>query len=478
MCGIVFLAGPQARDRIARCVMRLRHRGPDDQSVWVDGDLAMGFARLEINGAGTLGRQPYERGALVGAINGEIYNHRELTAAYDLVPSSCDTHVVLPLTEQLGPRVIDELDGFYAAVVLRTSSREMLCLRDHMGKKPLFVGRSGNEIFIASEIKVFDEVQWFELLPRGASSVDLKTGQVQQIADHRAVEPRGSLSKIFEDAVRKRLPSPEQPVGLFLSGGLDSSLIAASVAMYRDDATYFTLGATDSPDQRAVKAVVDALGLKDVRAVSLPAPEIIPDLIRRVVFTTESFNPSIVSNGLATYLLAEAAHEAGIKVVLTGEGADEFFGGYHTFARDEPWSRMRSHLINDMHFTELRRLDLCCMAHSVEARCPFLDREVRRYSDGLDFDEFYGDEENKVSLRRCFEGVLPPEVIHRKKLSFDVGSGIRREVVDYLRRNARRERDELRAVWRECFSFDESNPYFHAYPAFDAAIDARGAVPR
>ncbi len=478
MCGIIFLAGPRAGARINGCLERLRHRGPDDQSVWAEREVALGFVRLEINGEGALGRQPYQHGDLIGAINGEIYNHHALAMAEDLEAGPCDTHVVLPLVGRHGPRVIDHLDGFYASVVLRTSTREVFCLRDHMGKKPLFVGRSEGEIFIASELKVFDEVEWFEPLPLGYSVVDPQTGRVVRLAEHRALRPEHDLPRLFEDAVRKRMPSPDQPVGVFLSGGLDSSLVAAFVARERDDATYFTLGDADGPDRLAVEAVVDALGLRDVRAVPLPSRESIPELLRRVVWATESFNPSIVSNGLATYLLAEVANDVGIKVVLSGEGADELFGGYHAFRSDDPWREVRRQLIDNMHLTELRRLDLSCMAHGVEARCPFLDRAVRGLSDGLSFHDLYGSEENKVGLRRSFEGVLPSEVLHRRKTSFDVGSGVRGEVVRHLRRNGRSERDELHDIWRQHFSFDPSEPYFHAYPVFDAAIDRRGASHR
>jgi asparagine synthase (glutamine-hydrolysing) len=478
MCGIVMLFGPSAVSRLPSCLNRLRHRGPDDQVTWSSGGLALGFARLAINGDGMHGRQPYEHGDQMGAINGEIYNYRSLAAEHGIGPTSCDTNVVLPLLERFGPRVIDHLDGFYAGVVVRRSSHEVFCLRDHMGKKPLFVGRSASEVFIASELKVFHRVEWFKPLPRGVSKVDLRSGEVVQLAEHQAPESEEGLGALFQAAVLKRLPEANQPVGVFLSGGLDSSLVAAFVARERPDATYFTLGDANSPDWRAVDAVTAALALRDVRPVSLPSRERFPSLLQEIVHATESFNPSIVSNGLATYLLAEAAHDAGIKVVLTGEGADELFGGYHMFGPDDPWRAVRDRLVDDMHQTELRRLDLSSMAHSVEARCPFLDRAVRAFSDRLTFNQLYDRDENKVSLRRTFEGLLPRDVLHRRKTSFDVGSGLRGELVHYLRRDGRTERDELRDVWRRSFSFDESEPYFHAYPVFEAAIDARGATHR
>ena len=474
VCGIVFLAGLQARSRISACVERLRHRGPDELSTWSEGKLALGFARLEINGVGRLGRQPHCQGSLVGAVNGEIYNYRALAAAHNLGTPACDAHVALQMFERRGIGIIEELDGFFSGVVLRPSDGHLVCLRDHIGKKPLFVGRSRQEIFVTSELKALDEIEWFEPLPLGVSSVDAVSGEIRAIAGHHPVLRRTDLVAVLEEAVRKRLPAAEQRVGVLLSGGLDSSIVASFVARHRADATYFTLGDDASSDRQAVEVVSRALQLNDVRVLPLPAHERIPELVRRVVYATESFNPSIVSNGIATYLLCEAVRDAGIKVVLTGEGADELFGGYHVFARCDPWREVRQRLIEDLPTTELRRLDLASMAHGVEARCPFLDRAVRTLSEGLEFDDLYGPDENKVILRRMFGDALPPDVLCRKKSSFDVGSGLRGQVVRYLRRNGRSEREELRDVWREQFAFDASNEYFHAYPVFDAAIDARG----
>lgn len=473
MCGLLLLHGPNADSRLLECLNKLRHRGPDDRVMWSLGSTSLGFTRLAINGFGNIGRQPYHHGNLTGAFNGEIYNHLELSHEH-LLPSTCDTHVILPLFEIYGPRIIDRLDGFYAGVILNLESNEVFCFRDHIGKKPLFIGHSQTEMFISSEFKAFDSIDWFELLPCGVTRVNLNNGLRTTLAKHFVPRVETGVVDLFEKAVRKRMPQPHQPVGVFLSGGLDSSLVAGFVSRIRDDAVYFTLGDTDDLDQQAVKAVVDSLGLNNLHVVPLPSDEQIPSLLKAVVYATESYNPSIVSNGLATYLLANAAHEAGIKVVLTGDGADELFGGYHFFRYYDKWKETRNQLINDMHFTELRRLDMSCMAHSVEARCPFLDREIRGFSDGLDFHEMYDDLNNKVTLRRSFKGIIPQQILYRRKTSCDVGSGIRRKVVRYLRRNGRSERQELEKIWCQFFSYNPENPYFHAYPVFDVFIDNRG----
>jgi asparagine synthase (glutamine-hydrolysing) len=433
---------------------------------------------LAINGVGAVGRQPFRYGNFIGAFNGEVYNHRELEYKYSLSPSECDTEVILPLFQRQGPRVIDQLDGFFAGLAFQLGSRDVFCFRDHIGKKPLFFGRSRTEFFISSELKTFDSIDWFEPLPRGVSRVNLDTGSVATLAAHYIQPVTDNIVDVFDRSVRKRIPQSDQPVGVFLSGGLDSSLIASFVCRLRDDATYFTLGDEDGTDRQAVKAVVNSLGLKDVRVVPLPPAEQMQELLKSVVYATESFNPSIVSNGLATYMLAKAAHEAEIKVILTGEGADELFGGYHLFREGDKWRETRDQLISDMQTTELRRLDMTCMAHSVEARCPFLDRGIRGLSDCLGFHGLYDHGDNKVTLRRSFKGMLPDEVLQRRKVSFDVGSGIRGKVVRYLRRNGKSEKDELREIWHQYFRYDLLHPYFYAYPVFDTLIDRRGEAHR
>ncbi|MCL1080195.1 asparagine synthase [Parashewanella spongiae] len=287
--------------------------------------------------------------------------------------------------------------------------------------------------------------------------------------------PKYNLITSLNNAVKNRLPEVQKPVGIFLSGGLDSSIIAALASKLRPNITYFTLGNESSSDKAMVTKLVKHLELNDVRIIPVPSDELLGSYIAKIVYVTESVNPSIISNGLATYLLAQAASYAGIKVVLTGEGADELFGGYFKYLEPNVLKIKCSNLMADMQYTELRRLDLCTMAHGVEARCPFLDNEIINLSKELEFSDIYSESMNKVILRKSFSSYLPKEVTDRPKVSFDVGSGIRQMVVKYLKRNGRSEREELQEIWEQHFNRTSTNDYFHRYSVFDDAIDRRGS---
>lgn len=475
MCGIIFYYGKLSKDLLYDSLKKLTHRGPDETSIWNDDQAAVGFQRLVINEEGTLGQQPMFLGECISVVNGEIYNHKQLVKEFSLsIEGLCDAKVILPLFEKLGEDFLQVLDGFYSGIIYNPKQRILYSFRDFMGKKPLFVGMSKGSLFITSELKVLEEIEWFKILPKGLAQINLYSGKITVIATHKETNTEDNLYTAMEQAVQKRLPEPNQLVGVFLSGGLDSSIVASFVSKYRKDAIYYILGEGDSLDSSAVPAVIDQFELQNIRRVSLPSDSELPELIRRVVYATESYNPSIISNGLSTFLLAAAASRDGLKIVLTGEGADELFGGYHQFHETDPWRETRQQLISEMHFTELRRLDLSTMAHSIEARCPFLDKQVRCISNHLKYQDLYQDKQNKITLRKAFAAQLPSSIVGRRKTSFDVGSGIREKVVQFLRRNGKSEREELLDIWKELFPYDATETYFYEYPTFDKYIDIRG----
>lgn len=487
MCGILLLHGLSAQKRLPQSLKRLIHRGPDGYKVYnhPGGLTALGFSRLAINDESSKGQQPYTHGELVGATNGEIYNHRALINRFDLpIKSECDTEVILPLFKKLGVKFIYQLDGFYSGVILDSKTDTAFCFRDTVGKKPLFYGYSNGDFFITSELKTFDTIERFEVVPMGVSKIELRSGYLSKVSRNPIQtslirSDENTLRTILMNAVEKRMPPRAQTLGLFLSGGLDSSIIAYLATQIRDDIVFYTLADSNSPDLAYVQLIAGALNIKTLKVISLPSVATLPSLLKAVIYATESYNPSVISNGLATYLLAEAAKRDNIKVVLTGEGADELFCGYHNFRNGEAWRETRLNLIADLHFTELRRLDSCTMAHGVEARCPFLDKSIKTFSDILTYDDFFdnsnGEMVNKKILRNAFGRVLPPRIISRLKTSFDVGSGVRAMIVTYLRKNGKSERSQAKKLWKEQFNFDESLDYFHSYPVFDKAIDRRGS---
>ena len=469
MCGIVVIIG---NGNIETALNKIKHRGLDATKIVHSDNVAVGFNRLAINDKSENGTQPFEFNNLVGVFNGEIYNSDELRKEFSIATkSSSDTEIILPLFEKLGSSVIHHLDGFYSGIIYDIKNKQIFLLRDYIGKKPLFFGTSNNESFIVSELKAIDFISDFQIVPKGFS--ELKNGKINLLENHQIpFVSKDVLKETIVEAVKKRIPKNEKQFGVFLSGGLDSSIIASIVAKYADNVIYYTLGNTD--DLSYVNLLAKQLNLK-IKNVELPKSNELPELIDKIVYHTESYNPSIISNGLATYLLSAEAHKDNLKVVLSGEGADELFCGYPVSKNVNEWFEKRAELIENMYFTELRRLDLASMAHTIEIRCPFLDRKVYSVSNGCKLEDLISDFQGKQILRKAFKDDLPNEILRRNKMSFDIGSGIRKMVVENLTRSRKTEKQQLKEIWNKYFQNSLSdNYYFHSYPTFDKAIEKRG----
>ena len=471
MCGIVAIIG---HSNIENVLHRIKHRGLDSTKILQHKNFSIGFNRLSINDKTSSGMQPFEFKDLIGAFNGEIYNADTLRKTFNIKTSSeSDTEIILPLFEKSGPSIIFHLDGFFSGIIYEKTSERIFFLRDYIGKKPLFLIKSRDALIISSELKAADFIEDFQIIPKGVS--ELINGQISLIQKHRTCFiSKESLKSAIVDAVKKRIPKHEKQFGVFLSGGLDSSIIASIVSQYSDNVVYYTLGNTD--DRDFVDLLSKTFNFQDkVKKINLPEQNELPLLIDKVVYHTESYNPSIISNGLATYLLAEAAHKDGLKVVLSGEGADELFCGYPLSDDATKWFNKRSELINNMHYTELRRLDLASMANTIEIRCPFLDKQVYFAANNCLEKDLISKNQGKFILRQIFSNNLPAEIIQRKKMSFDVGSGIRKLVVEFLRKDGLTEKNALKRIWSRYFPNHLSEiAYFHSYPTFDKAIEKRG----
>ncbi len=478
MCGIVTIIGSNSNSIAITSLARIGHRGKDDSRILSFGNKSFGFNRLAINDYSPTGMQPFEYQNWVGVFNGEIYNAEQLIDKYDLHPySGSDTEIILPLFAKIGSSIIDELDGFYAGLIYDKQKDHYYFIRDYIGKKPLFFGSTKDYSFVTSELKAIDAIEKFIAIPKGFS--ELVNGEIHLLGSHVISSvSEESIEILVQKATLKRIPRKQEKFGVFISGGLDSSIIAYIVAAHSKNVIYYSLATPDSLDYDYVVELVKHLGIdQQTKLVSLPHANEMKSLVEKVVYSTESYNPSIISNGLATYILSQKAHEDGIKVILSGEGADELFCGYRISKDINFCFSKRAELIENMQFTELRRLDLSSMANNIEVRCPFLDRSVFNFSNSLLQTDLFELRQGKKPLRNAFENCLPPSIISREKTSFDVGSGIRKLVVEYLKQFGLSERDSLKRILLKVYNAQiMEHPYFHSYPTFDQIIDNRGVL--
>jgi len=416
---------------------RLRHRGPDGIDFRRVGRSWLGHTRLSIvdlDGGDQPLSDPTGRRWVV--CNGEIYNHRDLR---DRLPgpfrTGSDSEVVLHVVDAWGPEGIAHLRGMYAFCVADADGG-ILAARDTIGVKPLYWARLHGTTIFASEIGCFDPEarDRVDEFPPGhywtpqdglVRFADLGRGE-EPFADRETA--RAKISESLVAAVRARMMA-DVPIGVFLSGGLDSSLVAAIMARHAPETGQrvrsFAAGVADSTDLRAARRVADFLGLEHHERV-YDADEIaavLPDTVRSM----EAYEPSLVRSAVPNYLLAELA-AAHVKVVLTGEGADEIFAGYDYYRDFDDAAALDGELVRSvlgLHNLNLQRCDRVTMAHGLEARVPFLDRDVINVGQRVPVAwRLPGEEgQEKRILREAFQGWLPDDVLWRPKEQFGDGTG-------------------------------------------------------
>lgn len=447
MCGIVAAHGEFDPSQCERMLARLRHRGPDDRD-WIQvGRAWLGHQRLSIvDLAG--GRQPLanEEASRYLVANGEIYNHAQLRSglqARHRFRTGSDNEVALHLVEEGGPAALAHLRGMFALVMASTDG-QLVAARDPVGIKPLYWARQHGTVLFASELKAFDP-QWqpfVETFPPGHYWTPAE-GLVQFAAIPVPATPplqaplEGDLLEQTLTAVRESLIAAVErrmmadvPVGVFLSGGLDSSLVAsiASRMAAREGRRIksFAVGMANSPDLLAARVVAEYLGTEHHERIYTEeeAVAIVPEVIRMM----ESFDPSLVESAVANYMVAKLTAEH-VKVVLTGEGADELFAGYDYLAQFATAEALQGEMVRTveaLHHLNLQRCDRTTMAHGLEGRVPFLDLEMIRLALSLPASWKLRTEgrPEKWLLRMAFTGFLPEEILWRKKLQFNDGSGM------------------------------------------------------
>jgi asparagine synthase (glutamine-hydrolysing) len=342
-----------------------------------------------------------------------------------------DTEVILHMYEEDGVRSVARLDGMFAFIIY--DGNDILVARDPLGIKPLYYSQQDGCLFFASEMKalqgVADTIKEFPAAHYYSSKEGLVQyyylPQIPKWADD-VDEISRELKDNLRRAVAKRWMS-DVPVGCFLSGGLDSSLICAMSKRNFDHLDTFSVGLEEeSPDLIYARKASQFLGTTHHEYAYTPAEvlKVLPD----VIYHLESFDPALVRSAIPTYFVSRLAGEY-VKVILTGEGSDEVFAGYHYFKRFTETQDVHEEalrILNGLHNMNLQRVDRATMAHSIEGRVPFLDIEFVEYAMSIDPElklAGKGKRMEKWLLREAFAGYLPDEIMSRPKMEFAAGCG-------------------------------------------------------
>ena len=441
MCGIAFVRGERDADKIV-CEMldRLAYRGPDGEGRYVDegADAVLGHKRLAIidpKGGAQPILTPDGDAALIA--NGMIYNDKGLRG--DLLAhepalvfrTGSDSEPILHGYRAYGTEIVRRLDGMFAFVLM--AGGRVIAARDPIGIKPLYIGRRGDALYMASEIKALvGHVDTLEEFPPGHlfdDHADMERYYTVPEPRCELMDPEETAALVrdtLERAVVKRLRS-DVPLGAFLSGGLDSSIIAALARRHLDTLHTYAVGLEGSEDLDASRRVAEHIGSKHHEYVIRP-DELVREL-PTILYHLESYDQDLVRSAAPTWFVARIASQS-VKVVLTGEGADELFAGYAYYKKYADRSEMHRELhrsITTMHNINLQRVDRMTMAHGLEARVPFLDLEMidlaMRIDPALKMHRTQTANIEKWILRHGFEDLLPDDIVWRDKAQFDQGSG-------------------------------------------------------
>ncbi|MFZ4105384.1 asparagine synthase B [Flavobacterium sp.] len=446
MCGFLAIIGKGKDELLVRELSkRMAHRGPDESDIYVTpGGHILSHERLSIIDLHS-GKQPIQGCDTAWMVhNGEIYNHQELRDGIlkdHIFRSKSDSEVIVHLYEKFEYNFLHLLDGDFAFVVV--DGDDFIAGRDPLGVKPLYYGMDDRgRMYFASEMKpIADQCLTFSTFPPGHYYTP-ETGFVKyykpEYEDYtKAIKKLDlvSLRESLTEATRKRLMS-DVPIGVLLSGGLDSSLtssIAARLLKEKGKELHsFSIGLdADAPDAKAARKVAEFLGTNH-HEIHFTIEQGIK-ILEKLIWHLETYDVTSIRASTPMYFLSKAITDLGIKVVLSGEGADEIFGGYLYFRNapsTEDFQKETIDRVQKLFTADLLRADKSTMAHGLEARVPFLDKEFLDVAMLIKADEkqpkTYNGKE-KYILRKAFDTpdnpYLPDEVLWRQKEQFSDGVG-------------------------------------------------------
>ena len=458
MCGIVAILNvkeqtPALREKALKMSQKIRHRGPDWSGIYCGGSAILAHERLSIVDPESGGQplfSPDRKQVL--AVNGEIYNHQEIrrrfAGAYDFQTGS-DCEVILALYREKGINFLEDLSGIFAFVLYDEERNEFLIARDPIGVIPLYIGYDADgTVYVASELKALEgQCERFEPFLPGhyywSKEPGMKRYYQRDWFNYDNVKDNPASVEAIRDgltaAVKRQLMS-DVPYGVLLSGGLDSSVISALAEKFsehriEDDSKTkaywprlhsFAVGLKGAPDLAKAKLVADHIGTVH-HEINYTIQEGL-DAIRDVIYFIETYDVTTVRASTPMYLLARVIKSMGIKMVLSGEGADDIFGGYLYFhkaptAKDFHEETVRK--LGKLHLYDCLRANKSLSAWGVEGRVPFLDKEFLDVAMRTNPEAKMcpGTTIEKKIVREAFADLLPEEVAWRQKEQFSDGVG-------------------------------------------------------
>lgn len=458
MCGIVSIFNiqeqtPELRQKALRMSQKIRHRGPDWSGIYCGGSAILAHERLSIVDPES-GKQPLfspDKKQIL-AVNGEIYNHLDIRRRFEgkyQFQTGSDCEVILALYRDKGIDFLEELSGIFAFALYDAEKDEFLIARDPIGVIPLYIGYDDDgKVYVASELKALEgNCDRYEAFLPGHyySSRDWKMKRYYKrdwmeyanVKDNPASVD--DIRRSLKDAVKRQLMS-DVPYGVLLSGGLDSSVISAVAESYSENrieeggATKawwprlhsFAVGLKGAPDLAKAKLVADHIGTVH-HEINYTIQEGL-DAIRDVIYFIETYDVTTVRASTPMYLLARVIKSMGIKMVLSGEGADEIFGGYlyfHKAPNAQAFHEETVRKLSKLYLYDCLRANKSLAAWGVEGRVPFLDKEFLDVAMRTNPEAKLcpGHTMEKKIVREAFADMLPPEVAWRQKEQFSDGVG-------------------------------------------------------
>ena len=458
MCGIVSIFNiqeqtPELRQKALRMSQKIRHRGPDWSGIYTGGSAILCHERLSIVDPES-GKQPLFSSdkKQVLAVNGEIYNHQDIRRRYAgkyQFQTGSDCEVILALYRDKGIDFLEDLSGIFAFALYDAERDEFLIARDPIGVIPLYIGYDDDgKVYVASELKALEgQCDRYEPFLPGhyywSREPGMKRYYKRDWFSYDAVKDNAAsvtdIHDALEAAVKRQLMS-DVPYGVLLSGGLDSSVISAIAEKFSerriedDDKERawwprlhsFAVGLKGAPDLAKAKLVADYIGTVH-HEINYTIQEGL-DAIRDVIYFIETYDVTTVRASTPMYLLARVIKSMGIKMVLSGEGADEIFGGYlyfHKAPTPEEFHKETVRKLSKLHLYDCLRANKSLSAWGVEGRVPFLDKEFLDVAMTLDpsYKMCPGKEIEKKVVRDAFSDMLPEEIAWRQKEQFSDGVG-------------------------------------------------------